>query len=116
MSSTSSSMPQDKASTEAATLLPPWALVAIAIISVQMGAAVAKQLFDVVGFGGVVFLRTLLGALIFLFVMRSRWRGHSASVYRISVVYGAIIAINMLAFYAAIDRIPLGIAVAIAFA
>jgi inner membrane transporter RhtA len=117
MSSTSTSIPQEqKESSEAATLLPPWALVAIAIISVQMGAAVAKQLFDVVGFGGVVFLRTSLGALIFMIAMRARWRGHPSSVYRISLIYGAVIAVNMLAFYAAIDRIPLGIAVAIAFA
>jgi inner membrane transporter RhtA len=95
--------------------MPPWLLVAVSILSVQMGAAVAKQLFDEVGFAGVVFLRTFLGGLVFLALIRPRWRGHSPYVYRMVALYGAVISINMLTFYAAIDRIPLGIAVAIAF-
>jgi inner membrane transporter RhtA len=94
----------------------PWLLVVIAIVSVQLGAAIAKQLFEAIGFGGVVFLRTFLGGLIFAVITRSRWRGYSAHIYGYVVIYGAIIAVNMLAFYAAIERIPLGIAVAIAFA
>ncbi len=97
------------------TLVPPWALVIIAVISVQMGAAVAKQLFDAAGPSGVVFLRTLLGAAMFAALWRPRVFGHSRRAYLYMLVYGADIALMMLSFYAAIDRIPLGVAVAIAF-
>jgi len=95
---------------------PPWALVAAAVVSVQVGAAVAKQLFDVAGPVGVVFLRTLLAALMFWVLWRPRLRGHTGRAYALIVLYGINIALMMLSFYASIDRIPLGVAVAIAFA
>lgn len=97
-------------------LVQPWMLVVISVILVQIGAAAAKQLFDTIGFGGVVFLRTLLGGAIFILFVRPRLRGYSRQVYFYIVIYGVTIAANMLSFYAAIERIPLGIAVAIAFA
>lgn len=96
--------------------LPDWALVPIAIVSVQFGAAVAKGLFNTAGPGGVVFLRTLLAGVLFMVVWRPRVRGHSRKAYGYMLAYGATIAVMMLAFYAAIDLIPLGITVAIAFA
>lgn len=98
------------------TLLPPWALVVIAILSVQVGAAVAKQLFDAAGTSGVVFLRTLLGGLIFLSLGRPRLRGKSRKELGFVVLYGLNIAVMMLTFYAALNWLPLGVSVAIAFA
>lgn len=105
-----------KTGSSGAALVPPWALVIIAVISVQAGAAVAKQLFEAAGPSGVVFLRTLLGGAIFALLWRPRVLGHSRRAYLYMLVYGVDIALMMLSFYAAIDRIPLGIAVAIAFA
>lgn len=99
----------------ASPLLQPWILVVFSVISVQMGAAVAKQLFDAIGSDGVVFLRTFLGGLMFMLVVRPRLKGYSLRVYGYMLVYGVTIAANMLTFYAAIERIPLGITVAIAF-
>jgi inner membrane transporter RhtA len=96
-------------------LIAPWMLVVVAIISVQIGAAVAKSLFDTVGPSGVVFLRTLLSGLMFLAVWRPRFTDFSRKAYGYITLYGIIIASMMLTFYAAIDRIPLGITVAIAF-
>lgn len=98
------------------SLLQPWMLVVIAVVSVQIGAAIAKQLFETIGFGGVVFLRLFLGGIIFMLASRPRVLGYSRRVYGMMVIYGVTIAANMLTFYAAIERIPLGIAVAIAFA
>lgn len=95
---------------------PPWLLVLIAVTSVQIGAAFAKQLFDAIGFEGVVFVRTFIGGIVFLLMFRPQVRGHSWHVWRYVAIYSATIAANMLLFYAAIERIPLGIAVAIAFA
>lgn len=96
--------------------LPPWLLVVVSIISVETGAAFAKQLFDTAGTAGVVFIRTFIGAIIFTVIWRPRFRGYSRKVYLYMVLYGATIAGNMLIFYATISRIPLGITVAIAFA
>lgn len=93
----------------------PWALVLFGIVSVQIGAAFAKQLFEVSGSAGVVFIRTLVGALFFSLLWRPQWRGHSRKLYAYMGLYGAVIASNMLLFYGAINRIPLGVAVAIAF-
>jgi inner membrane transporter RhtA len=95
---------------------PPWSMIVISVISVQSGAAVAKQLFEVAGPSGVVFLRTFLGALLFLGLWRPNVRGLSRRAYAQIALYGVVIGLNMLCFYATIDRIPLGIAVAIAFA
>ncbi|MBZ0280262.1 MAG: EamA family transporter [Anaerolineae bacterium] len=97
-------------------LIPPWALVVVAVISVQFGAAFAKGLFETTGPGGVVFLRTLLAGIMFMVLWRPQVFGHSRSAYLHIAAYGIIIAAMMLSFYAAIQRIPLGITVAIAFA
>ena len=96
--------------------VPPWSLVVFGIISVQIGAAFAKSLFEVSGTAGVVFIRTLVAAVVFTVIWRPRWRGYTRRVYIYMVLYGIVIAANMLLFYAAISRIPLGVAVAIAFA
>src|SRR5262245_29801062 len=99
---------------QAVSLLPPWALIVIAIVSVQLGAAIAKELFDTIGWAGVVFLRTFVGGIIMIVLMRPRIFGHRLAVYRMAFIYGACIAINMLTFYATLARnIPLGVAVAI---
>ncbi len=98
------------------SVVPPWLLIVIAVISVQIGAATAKQLFDVAGPSGVVFLRTVLAAVIFTVLWRPTVRGLSRTAYIQMAGYGVVIALNMLCFYAAINLIPLGIAVAIAFA
>jgi inner membrane transporter RhtA len=97
-------------------VIPPWLLVVTAIVSVQLGAALAEQLFDTVGPSGVVFLRTLFGAVMFLVLWRPKIRGYQMRDYATILLYGIVISAMMLLFYAAIDRIPLGIAVAIAFA
>ena len=99
-----------------ATGLPSWTWVIVAVLAAQLGAAIAKQLFETAGPTGVVFLRTLLSGIVFVGVWRPRIRGYSRSVYGHIILYGIIIAAMMLSFYAAIDRIPLGITVAIAFA
>lgn len=97
-------------------VIPAWSLVVIAIVSIQIGAAVAKQLFDTTGPAGVVFLRTLLGGLMFCALWRPKLHAYNREAYLYLIVYGFVIAMMMMTFYAAIDRIPLGITVAIAFA
>jgi inner membrane transporter RhtA len=95
--------------------MPPWLLVLLAVLSVQTGAAVAKQLFDVTGPGGVVFLRTSLASVLFFALWRPKIRGYRPQDYLVITIYGLNIAAMMLFFYAAISRVPLGITVAVAF-
>jgi inner membrane transporter RhtA len=47
---------------------------------------------------------------------RPRLLGYDARTYFYILLYGAVIVFNMLVFYAAIEFVPLGIAVAVAFA
>ena len=96
--------------------IPAWLLVVIAIIVVQVGAAAAKGLFESIGPTGVVFLRTLIGALLLSLVFRPALTGYTRREWAWLIGYGAAIAFNMLTFYWAIVYVPLGITVAIAFA
>jgi len=92
---------------------PLYALGAIA--SVQVGATVARHLFDVLGATGTVFLRVGFGACIFLAIARPPWPGFESRQWRAIVLFGLVIAGMNLCFYQAIARIPLGIAVTIEF-
>jgi inner membrane transporter RhtA len=86
-----------------------------AVASVQFGAALAKSLFDEIGAGGTVFLRVLLAAGVLALVWRPRVGGHARSDLVLAAGFGLSLAGMNLAFYGALDRIPLGIAVTFEF-
>jgi inner membrane transporter RhtA len=88
-------------------------LLAVSIISVQIGAGYAGRLMDDVGPAGVVVLRQGLAALVLLAVTRPRLRGRSRAQWRTIVAFGVILAVMNLTFYAAVERLPLGVAVTI---
>src|ERR1700693_5552208 len=92
---------------------PLYALGAIA--SVQVGATVARHLFPYLGPTATVFVRVGFGALILLAIARPGLRHLSVAQWREVVPFGLIIAGMNLCFYQSIARIPLGIAVTIAF-
>jgi inner membrane transporter RhtA len=93
----------------------PTVLVFAAIISVQIGAALAKNLFPQIGPAATVLLRTSFAAVILCLVWRPSLRGHTRSQYAVLLLYGACLAGMNLCFYAAIDRVPLGVAVTVEF-
>jgi inner membrane transporter RhtA len=95
--------------------IPPTVLVLIAVSSVQFGAALAKSLFDEVGPGGTVFLRVLFAALVLVAVWRPEVGGRSRLDWRLIVAFGLCLGAMNLAFYEALERIPLGIAVTLEF-
>ena len=95
--------------------LPPPVLVLLSIISVQLGAAIAKSLFQAIGSGGTVFLRVGFAAIVLLLVWRPRFREYTRANYALVLLFGLTIAGMNAAFYAAIARIPLGIAVTLEF-
>ncbi|HXT36146.1 MAG TPA: EamA family transporter [Chloroflexota bacterium] len=100
---------------EAAGAVPPTGLILMSILSVQVGAALAKSLFASLGPGGTVFLRIGFAAVIMLAVGRPRIRGHRRADYVAMVLFGLTIAGMNLSFYSAIARLPLGIAVTLEF-
>lgn len=86
-----------------------------AILSVQVGAAFAKGLFPVLGPEGTTMLRLAIGALMLAVVLRPWKVLPSRKNLPWLAAYGiTVCAMNML-FYAALQRIPLGICVALEF-
>lgn len=86
-----------------------------AIVSTQVGAALAKGLFDDLGAGGTTFLRVGFAALVLVLLSRPALSGHTRDDLWTAAAFGLTLAGMNLCFYEAIDRIPLGIAVTIEF-
>ena len=95
--------------------MPPTLLVLAAVASVQFGAALAKTLFDEIGSGGTVFLRVLFAAIVLALIWRPRLAGHDRRELGLAVLFGLVLGGMNLAFYASLERIPLGIAVTFEF-
>ena len=99
--------------------LAPVATIIIAMVSIQTGAALAKQLFPLVGAAGSSALRLVFAAAILLLVWKpfgkNRMDSVSPAVRRAVVFYGVSLGTMNLLFYFALERIPLGLAVAFEF-
>ncbi len=95
--------------------VPPIALVLGAVTSVQVGASLAKTLFDDIGPGGTVMLRILLAAALLALLWRPEVRGRSRGEWVLVAAFGVALAGMNYSFYAALDRIPLGVAVTFEF-
>ena len=85
------------------------------VLSVQVGAAVATTLFDELGPSGTVLLRTGFAAVILVAIWRPQVPRAASGPLRDAVLLGIALAGMNLSFYAALDRIPLGIAVTLEF-
>lgn len=84
-------------------------------VSMYLGAALAVGLFDVADPASVAWLRQLGAAIVLLAWRRpgrASWRG---KVFWLAAVFGLVTAGMNVAFYEAIDRLPLGTAVALEF-
>ncbi|WP_431805602.1 EamA family transporter [Microbacterium paraoxydans] len=91
------------------------ALVIGSCLSLPFGAAVAAQLFPVLGPWGVTSLRVAIAAVLLVVIVRPRPRRWTRPQWLAAVLFGVSLAAMNGFFYAAIDRIPLGPAVAIEF-
>ncbi len=94
---------------------PSTGLVLAGITSVQFGSALAATLFATVGAGGAVFLRLASATVVLVAIWRPHVHGRARRELGLAVTFGVVLAVMNIAFYHAIARIPLGIAVAIEF-
>ncbi|MDR0783523.1 MAG: EamA family transporter [Propionibacteriaceae bacterium] len=86
-----------------------------AIVSVQLGSAFAKDLFPVAGPLAMVWIRVTTGAILLLLFVRPKLRGRPRSDWG-SLLWYAVSLVGMnIAFYQAMARIPIGLAVTIEF-
>ncbi|NEQ53245.1 MAG: EamA family transporter [Leptolyngbya sp. SIO3F4] len=97
-----------------ANQVPAPMLVILAGVTVQLGSAVAKSVFELAGPLGTVFLRVALSATLFLVLWRPDWR-RTREHWPLVMAFGGVLVLMNTTFYLAIDRVPLGIAVAIEF-
>lgn len=85
------------------------------MISIQSGASLAKSLFPLIGAPGVTALRLALGTLILVVVFKP-WRLRFSKEQRLALLfYGLSLGAMNYLFYLSLQRIPLGIAVALEF-
>jgi inner membrane transporter RhtA len=93
----------------------PVSVALAAMVSVQIGAALAKTMFASVGASGAAAMRVWL-AMAMLVVFQRPWRnGFSWREWRIVLPYGVTLGVMNLCFYLALGTIPLGVAVTLEF-
>lgn len=107
-------MPSADRSSLVARVPAVW-LVLAGIVSVQLGAAIAKDLFDEVSPTLLVWLRLATSALVLALVARPVLRGRSRQDWLVAVGFGLSLGVMNWAIYQSFARIPLGIAVTIEF-
>jgi len=93
----------------------PLAAVAIAMLSITSGASLAKSIFPLIGPAGTTTLRLSIAAMMLALVFRI-WRLRFARQTLLTALpYGVSLGFMNLLFYMAIQRVPLGIGLAVEF-
>lgn len=90
-------------------------LVVVGIISVQVGAAFAKDLFGTISPTAIVWLRLVTSALVLTAIARPRLKARSREDWMVVAGFGVSLGVMNWAIYQSFARIPLGIAVTIEF-
>ena len=95
--------------------IPPPGLILLGIVSVQVGAGMAKNLFGLLPPAAVVTMRLATSAIVLVCVARPKLRGLAWRDLAVACAFGLSLAGMNLSFYEAMARIPLGVAVTIEF-
>ena len=107
-------MPIVPASAGLSRINPVW-LVLVSIVSVQVGAAFAKDLFSITTPHAMAWLRLCAASVVFLTFARPRLRGRTPREWVTVIGYGFALAGMNWAIYASFARTPIGLAVTIEF-
>ena len=98
--------------------IPAPGLVLLAIVAIQLGAAIATHLFPILGAEGTVAFRIILAAVLLCIITRGKLPSLVSAFtahWRLLLPFGLCIAAMNMFFYKAIALIPLGVAVALEF-
>ncbi len=88
-------------------------MVVVAAVSLQSGSAFATTLFDDLGAPGLLALRMGVGAVLLTMITRA-WRAvPPRSAWPLVAGFGAVLGAMNLLFYLSLERIPVGVAVAL---
>lgn len=96
-------------------MLKPVLILILAMASIQFGASQAKQLFPILGVAGTSTLRLIFASIIMVCAFRPWKIKFSKDMSKSLILYGASLGLMNFSFYFALQRIPLGIAVALEF-
>ncbi|AGS20127.1 EamA family transporter [Rhizobium etli] len=87
----------------------------LSMSSIQFGAALSSSAISTYGPAGASWLRLAFAAIILALVVRPRIVSYNRAQWTSALVLGVTTALMTMSFFAAIERIPLGLAVAIDF-
>lgn len=96
-------------------LVPAPLLVIGGIVSLQVGAAIAKGLFPILSPTAMVWLRLLTSAVVLSITARPRLRGKTRADLLVVLGFGCCLAAMNWCIYQSFARIPLGVAVTFEF-
>jgi len=95
--------------------IPPFPAILLSIVSVQVGAALAKGLFPILGAAGTTTIRIGISALILLAFNRPNIKKLTKIQWKAIIPYGLCLGVMNGIYYLSLSRIPLGLAVALEF-
>lgn len=90
-------------------------LVLVSIVSVQFGAAIAKEIIGIAGPVGTVFYRVLFAAILLWAIARPNVRSLSRDDWRNVAMFGVALAGMNVCYYAALQHLPIGVTVTLEF-
>jgi len=92
-----------------------FSLVMVSIVSVQFGAAIAKEIIGIAGPIGTVFYRVAFAAIVMCAVLRPKVRGLTSDHWKHVAAFGVVLAGMNVCYYAALQHLPIGVTVTIEF-
>lgn len=95
--------------------IPPWSLAVAAMLLIQLSNALSVVAIEQVGAAGTAWLRMCFGAVLLLAIVRPKLRSIRVQDLPALLVLGLVTGFMTTFFLMAVERIPLGTAVAIEF-
>lgn len=95
------------------TGIPPWSMAVAAMLSVQLSNALSVPVIDQVGAAGTAWLRMCFGVVFLWMIARAAIRSLRRKDVPALIALGVVTGFMTTFFLAAVERIPLGTAVAI---
>ena len=94
---------------------PPWSMAVAAMLVVQLSNALSVPVIEQVGAGGTAWLRMCFGVVFIWLIVRPGFRSLRRKALPALLALGVVTGFMTTFFLAAVERIPLGTAVAIEF-